>query len=84
MPYPLEFCMNHATPEQKGFIPAILRPDKAAAYLGISKNTIYRWLRENPSFPRLIKIGQRSSGWRVADLDAWLDCQAQKSREAMK
>lgn len=58
---------------------AILRPEKAAAYVGVSKNTMYRWHREDPTFPRLIRIGQRSSGWRVTDLDAWLDAQAQKS-----
>lgn len=71
--------MSQITQAQGNFTAAILRPDKAAAYLGISRNTIYRWLREKPSFPRLIKIGERSSGWRVADLDAWLDAQAQKS-----
>ena len=71
--------MSQVTQAQENFTAAILRPDKAAAYVGVSKNTMYRWLREKPSLPRLVKIGERCSGWRVADLDAWLDAQAQKS-----
>ena len=71
--------MSQVTQAQGNRVAAILRPDAAAAYLGISKNTLYRWLREKPTFPRLIKIGERCSGWRGAELDAWLDAQAQKS-----
>ena len=54
---------------------AILRPKDAAQYLGISVGTLYRWAQEQPGFPQPIKIGPRTTGWRQADLDAWLDRQ---------
>jgi len=59
----------------------IARPKAAANHLGVSTSTLYRWERERPDFPRRIKLGPRASGWRVADLDAWLEKQAAQGRE---
>lgn len=36
----------------------------------VSVNSIWRWKREG-DFPRPKKIGQRSTRWRLADLEAW-------------
>jgi len=53
----------------------IIRPKAAAALLGISTSTLYRWEAE-PGFPRRLKIGKRAAGWRKADLEKWLDQKA--------
>lgn len=53
----------------------ILRPKDAAERLGISLSSLYRWAKDRPDFPRIIKLGPRTSGWRVEDLDAWLSTQ---------
>ena len=57
---------------------AILRPKAAAEYLGVASSTLYRW-SAGPDFPKPIKLGKQASGWRKADLDAWLE---RKAREA--
>ncbi len=60
---------------------AIFRPKDAAAYLGVAVSTLYRWANE-PGFPTRIKLGKHASGWRKADLDAWIDRQAKGERVA--
>ncbi len=54
----------------------IARPKAAARHIGVSISTLYRWERERPDFPRRIKLGPRASGWRLADLESWLERQA--------
>lgn len=61
---------------------AILRPRDAARYLGTSVSTLYRWQRELPDFPKLIKLGRQASGWRKADLDAWIESRSPEGRAA--
>jgi prophage regulatory protein len=38
---------------------------------GVSRLTIWRWHRENDQFPRALKLSQRTTRWRLADLIAW-------------
>lgn len=54
----------------------VLRPRQAAAYCGISLPTFYRYARNDPDFPRLIKIGPNVTVVRAADLDRWLQVKA--------
>lgn len=51
---------------------AIYRPKAAAEYLGVAVSTLYRWAAAS-DLPKPIKLGSQASGWRKADLDAWLD-----------
>ena len=51
---------------------AILRPAQAAAYLGVSRRTIYALSESDPSFPRKVVFSSRCVGWRRESLDAWL------------
>lgn len=60
---------------------AILRPKAAAKYLGVATSTLYRWSNES-CFPKPIKLGRQASGWRKADLDAWLERRAEGGRMA--
>jgi predicted DNA-binding transcriptional regulator AlpA len=49
---------------------------------GISDMSLWRWLNDPVlNFPKPIRIGKRRY-WREAELAAWLDAQADKSREA--
>jgi len=36
----------------------------------VSENTVWRWLREG-NFPKPKRLGQRSTRWRLADLESW-------------
>jgi predicted DNA-binding transcriptional regulator AlpA len=50
----------------------IIRPAKAARMLGISRTTLYRWEKEGRLAPRVI-LGPGVSGWKEADLAAFID-----------
>lgn len=51
---------------------AILRPHRAAEYLGISRRKLYDLAEIDPDFPRKIVFSKRCVGWRREALDAWL------------
>jgi excisionase family DNA binding protein len=53
----------------------ILRPRDAAAYLAISRPTLYRWVNEGV-LPRPIKLGKNTSGWRRSALDDFITSRA--------
>ena len=54
--------------------PAYLNAHQAAAYLGVGLRTIHK-LRKSPDFPKPRNFGDRSTRWKLADLEAWADAQ---------
>jgi excisionase family DNA binding protein len=45
---------------------------EACEHLGVSRPTIYRWIKDPVmNFPPPVKIGLRA-GWRKSDIDHWL------------
>ena len=54
-------------------LPPSLRPSEAARALGISRGTLYRWLRTDPTFPRPRHIGRAVTIFDAAELLAWRD-----------
>lgn len=55
----------------------ILRLPGVLKRIGIARSTIYDWMnpkspRYDPTFPRPVRLGQKSVGWRESDLDHWL------------
>ena len=52
----------------------ILRMPAVIAMTGISRSRIYVYMsRETDPFPRPIRLGPNSVGWRKAEIEAWLD-----------
>lgn len=49
----------------------IARVKIAAAILGITPKHLHA-LSKRPGFPQKVKIGSNAVGWRVADLEAWI------------
>jgi prophage regulatory protein len=50
-----------------------IRIQRLASKLEISRATIYRWLRDDSSFPRSFNIGAGSAvAWDEAEIDSWL------------
>ncbi len=49
----------------------ILRPAAAATKLGVSRATLYVWVKAK-RLPPPIKLGPRVSGWRQSTLDNFL------------
>ena len=51
----------------------IQRRDKVLQRTGITGNsTLYHLIQEG-LFPRPVKLGKRSVGWKKSDVDAWID-----------
>lgn len=54
---------------------ALLTLRTASAVAGLSAATLYRKAKTDPTFPRLVKMGQRCTRIRAGDLTAWLAAQ---------
>jgi prophage regulatory protein len=50
----------------------ILRRRDVERVTGLSRSTIYDWMRRN-QFPKSIALGSRLVGWRESDIAAWLE-----------
>lgn len=49
----------------------LLRLKEVIERTGLSKNTIYDWIRKG-AFPAQIELGGRSVAWSEAEVDTWI------------
>ena len=49
----------------------IVRREEVSKLTGIARATIYKKVKDG-SFPPPIRLGARSVGWRLSDIDDWL------------
>lgn len=42
-----------------------------AARFGVSRPTIWRWLKSDPTFPRPFKLSPQCTRWRDDEIAAW-------------
>ena len=49
----------------------IIRLKQVKAMTGLSRTTIYRFMSIN-EFPKQIKLGPKSSGWLIDEVDEWI------------
>jgi prophage regulatory protein len=40
--------------------------------LKVTKTTVYKWLHEDPTFPKQITLGPRVVRWKADELEQWL------------
>ena len=59
----------------------ILRLAEVMAIVGLSRSTIYAWIAEE-SFPRYIRLGGKSVGWKYSEIMAWVEKCAEATRSA--
>lgn len=50
----------------------LLRRTEVEARTGLSRATIYAWMKEG-KFPHPVCLGGRRIAWRESDLDDWID-----------
>lgn len=50
-----------------------IRPRKAAELLGVSLPTFWRWVKQNPGFPKVTRLSNRCSVVSLDELNAWRD-----------
>lgn len=51
----------------------LIKPKKLASLLGVHLSTIYRWETEGKMPIEKIKYGPNSVGYRMADVEKWLN-----------
>ena len=50
----------------------VLRRKDVEAVVGLSRSTIYHLISEG-LFPAPIKLGKRAVGWKVSDIETWVN-----------
>lgn len=70
--------MAHGFPIRS--VDQILRLPEVLRIVGLSRSTVYR-LAANGDFPQPIRLGRRSTGWRLSELTEWLATRG-RAREA--
>lgn len=50
----------------------ILKIKQVCKKIGMSRATVYRLLKIDPSFPKPLKLAASAIGWLEADIEAWL------------
>ncbi len=59
---------------------ALLKIPTAGVLAGMSEATLYRRAKDDPTFPKLIKLGARCTRIRAGDLTAWLAAKAANAK----
>jgi prophage regulatory protein len=49
----------------------IIRRPEVERMTGLSRSTIYDWMARK-TFPAPVRLGKRTIGWRISDVDAWI------------
>lgn len=57
----------------------ILRTDELCRLLKISTSALHAWRRNDPGFPKPVRLGPRLLGWMEADIKEWLEKQKEKA-----
>lgn len=52
-------------------IDRLLRIEEVVHIIGISRNTVYRRIKEG-TFPKQVRIGPNSVAWRQSDISVWM------------
>lgn len=67
--------LKMARAEQPETTPAIklLRPKAVVRALGLSRATLHRLMRSDPSFPSPVRLGSNSIGFVEGELLAWIE-----------
>lgn len=59
----------------------ILRLRHVVERTGLSRNTIYRRMKDN-TFPQQVRLGPNSVGWLEADINGWIATCVSRARAA--
>ena len=60
----------------------LLRLPEVIKKTGLSRSTIYNKIKDDPLFPKQIKLSERCVGFLESELDAWITSRVSESRSA--
>lgn len=53
-------------------MPTLITTKALAAKLSVGRSTVWRFVKEDPSFPRPVHLTARSVRWDDTDVDKWI------------
>ena len=56
-----------------------LRVNGVAETLGISKSSVWSYVKELEGFPQPFKIGRNVTVWRLSEVESWMDSQTERA-----
>ena len=56
-----------------------LRVKEVAALMGISKSSVWGYVKQIEGFPQPFKIGKNVTVWRLSEIIQWMDSQAERA-----
>lgn len=59
-----------------------LSDEQLAARYAVSRGTVWRWHRNDPTFPRPVKLSPGCTRWKLAEVEAWEAAQAAPGTQA--
>ncbi|ACR01396.1 helix-turn-helix transcriptional regulator [Thauera aminoaromatica] len=59
-----------------------LRVKGVAAFLGCGVATVWRRTKDDPTFPKPIKLSERVTVWKLSEIEAWVDSRRMQSTVA--
>lgn len=51
----------------------LMRPKSVCEMLGISKATLWRWAKNDKSFPKPLKLTEKTTAWWFSELHDWVN-----------
>ena len=60
----------------------LLNVNALASVLGVSRQTIWRWKKSNPTFPRPIRVGSKGLRFSLDAVKEWLGARARRSKDS--
>lgn len=67
----MRLCLNRSLNRMNATSASLyLSVEEVSIRFGVSKDTIWRW-RRGGEFPPPVKLGGRTSRWRLSDIEAW-------------
>lgn len=48
---------------------------------GVSRTTLWRWCKSDPSFPKPVALSPGCSRWRIDDLEKWEQAKSAQSNQ---
>lgn len=53
--------------------PVIYRTGEMLQMFGVTKSTLWRWVRETEGFPQPIKLSERVTAWKAEEVHDWIN-----------
>jgi predicted DNA-binding transcriptional regulator AlpA len=54
----------------------LLKVEKVASILSISKSHVWAQVNDNPDFPKPFKLSARQTRWKLSEVDAYIEARA--------